>query len=355
MDLVEGALADRLALWQRRGFSPEGPLNGVFEGAERCLRLTKNLQSRPFRGVALEIELCERAPIHLTGSRRILCGPNLTIEESDQGVRLSKCRSLGAIACKSSFDISNDFSLEGEKLRRDLLTTGVGLSDRSLILVEHRELKPSTQPEFVVAFVEVVSGAQVNVGILLGDLKFESRLGGSVLGKHSPDGEAVEESRTLNRFGSHRIDRGRPLEIAPLESDAFERYRWHAQSGSKSSQAFGYSSLDRTYRKSHAFEFRSRRVSFGSRHRSYRGPLVEHRRGPGSKILFRVEYLELAHLEEMLCERRTESTPYSPCCFDDFQTASFSKTFRALQPMPPFASRFDGQVERKAIEPRRLR
>src|SRR5215469_6447601 len=90
-------------------------------------------------------------------------------------------------------------------MRGGLGAFGFGFGNRSLVLVENRKRHRRSECEHAVAGVTIVpsiAGAEVEVGILIGDFKLESRLTGGVLGESAADIGALQKGRaTYNRLG----------------------------------------------------------------------------------------------------------------------------------------------------------
>ena len=66
-------------------------------------------------------------------------------------------------------------------------------------MVEDRQFHDQSQGPFAVPLVELVSGLEVNIRVLLGDLQLQRGLRGRVFGQGTEDVRAVQEWEQENR------------------------------------------------------------------------------------------------------------------------------------------------------------
>src|SRR6202043_3495278 len=113
------------------------------------------------------------------------------------------------------------------QMRTGLLTPGLGFADRAGVAVE--EWQRETEVELIAldAVVPGVSGAQVHVRVLSGDLQAQRLLGHAVSDHYTVHVGAREQRVVAPVREQRRIDLGRIVELLPAESQALESGHRH--------------------------------------------------------------------------------------------------------------------------------
>src|SRR5262245_11025561 len=105
----------------------------------------------------------------------------------DELVHERELPSGGAHALERAIEVRDDAGLKLEEARAQLGAMRLGLGDRALVAIENRELRGQAERPLVLALVVFVSGAEVNVGILLRDLELQCGLRRGIFGERGQD------------------------------------------------------------------------------------------------------------------------------------------------------------------------
>src|SRR5208282_190761 len=167
-------------------------LHRVLQLAERLLRLDQRVQLALRASGVFGLGVGQGQRLRLARLRLRVDGTQLLLQIFQQCFRRCRFFQRRVVTSQRAVNFSDGGGLHRQKMRGGGGAIRLRLGNRALVVIQNRQIQRNAERPFVVRLIQFVAGAEVEVGILLGDFKLERGLAGGVISQRAPHVGAVQ-------------------------------------------------------------------------------------------------------------------------------------------------------------------
>ena len=202
-------------------------LQRIFEGAERLHTLDDHVQPGKLNRRDFELGRHQGRPIDLASPERARDFLLPVLSVGGELVRRRDRPGRGPIACERGIDRAKNLRLQSSKACRSGLPARFSLGNRSLILIEDRQIERKVKIILVGPLIVGVAGSQVQIWKLPDDFELQSGLRGFIFRQKRLHIATIDE-RLSTQLPDCRPKLHRMLESIECERNPFQAAHRHS-------------------------------------------------------------------------------------------------------------------------------